>query len=127
MSREDLVACSGTSEYFVDHVLTQVELEGDTAYRPRGREQKFYQVHHDFLVAKAEEYKGDFDLGDLKYDFDQHFLKDGLTISLSSVHGILKFNGIECKKLKMPKEFRLTSDAAKAKMERRKEAALMVA
>lgn len=79
------------------------------------------------MVEKAKEYKGDFDLADLKYDFDTHFKKDDLTISLTTIHKILKENQIVMRELKPPKDFKSTPEVTQRYFEIRKQAALKVA
>lgn len=123
---QEIAELSGTSEYFVDKVLDESS-EGVFTYRDRGREQKFNQEHRDFIIAKAKELEGDFDLGDLKYEFDTHYLKDGLTISIATIHGILKKANILLKELTAPKGFKVSSELQKRYFEIRKKAALTVA
>ena len=127
LSSQEIAEISKTSKFFVEKTIDQVELEGDFSHRTRGREQKFNDEHIKFIVDKAKELDGNFDLGDLKYYFDTNFIKDNLTISVVTIHKILKKNDVKFIPIDAPKEKRVTAEVAARILDSRKDAALTVA
>lgn len=101
--KKDLIKKYKVTRNQLDYKLLKYYQYGEDCVLRAGRKVKFFQEQIEWIVNHMKDNDCAFDLAELKHEFEEHYVNDGLKISLSSLYKILTDHGIKYgRKVKPP-------------------------